>query len=170
MAIFDKPWNEHPLDWQILRNSPVALYFREETMAQDIEWFRRAEYDVFVFDCSGWRSASNFHNDVARGLEFPEYYGRNLDAFDDCISDLEVKDDGGVLLVFRRYDAFVQLDRKTAWIILDILANQSRIQSLLGRRLVTFAQSDDPAIQFDSVGASAVIWNPKELPDEKRGL
>jgi RNAse (barnase) inhibitor barstar len=170
MAVFHEPWNEHPLDWEILQNSPIALYFRQETLDQDIEWLRGNRYEVFVFDCSGWKSEAAFHRDVAGGLGFPDYYGRNLPAFYDCLSDLVIADDGGTAIVFQKYDQFTRRDPKIAWRILDIIADNSRIQSLFGRRLIALVQSDDPAIEFDPVGACPVMWNPKEWLNERRGL
>ena len=32
-------------------------------------------------------SESDFHEEIARVLGFPAYYGKNLDALDDCLSD-----------------------------------------------------------------------------------
>ncbi len=168
MAVFNQPWNDHPLDWQILQNSPIALYFRREAVQHDITWFRGQGYDVFHFDCSLWTSEQAFHENVATDLRFPDYYGQNLDAFNDCLGDLEIKDDGGVLIVLEQYDQFVRLNQKTAWSILDAIAQQSRIHALLGRRLVTFVQSDDAALELDPVGACAVMWNPKESPKSSR--
>ena len=37
-------------------------------------------------------------------------------------------------------------------------------------RLLTLAQSDDPRIEFEPVGAHPVIWNPREWLDKNRGL
>lgn len=37
---------------------------------------------------SGIKSMQDFHDLVQSTLEFPRYYGRNLDAFWDCLTDL----------------------------------------------------------------------------------
>ena len=42
-------------------------------------------------DFSRINSISDFHDILAEILEFPPYYGRNKDAFWDCLSDLEEK-------------------------------------------------------------------------------
>ena len=83
---------------------------------------------------------------------------------------MAVKADGGTLIVLQTFDAFARLDSKTACTILDIIAGQSRVYSLLGLRLVALVQSDDPAINFDPVGACPVMCNPKEWLRSPKGL
>jgi RNAse (barnase) inhibitor barstar len=35
-----------------------------------------------------WLSAAQAHGALAAALDFPEYYGKNLDALHDCLTDL----------------------------------------------------------------------------------
>lgn len=37
---------------------------------------------------AAWRSPMDAHADLARALDFPAYYGHNLDALHDCLTDL----------------------------------------------------------------------------------
>jgi hypothetical protein len=46
------------------------------------------------------------HESLLVELSFPAYYGKNLDALNDCISDLDVPDDGGVAIVLTSYDVY----------------------------------------------------------------
>ena len=39
-------------------------------------------------DCSGILSARQLHEKLSRLLIFPEWYGHNLDALHDCLTDL----------------------------------------------------------------------------------
>jgi len=41
-----------------------------------------------VLDCTGL-DESDFHDAIAKCLDFPNYYGRNLDALWDCLTMLE---------------------------------------------------------------------------------
>ena len=122
------------------------------------------------FDCSKWHAEADFHDDVAVRLAFPGYYGRNLDAFGDCIGEIEVPDSGGRAIVLRRFDSFAQREPRVAQVILDILASASWHCLLFGRRLLTLAQCDDPRVRFEPIGAHPVLWNPRECMDKNRGL
>jgi len=171
MAAFSTDESEwQRLDLRLLQNSPVALYFRPEVLNEDVVQLRSVGYGIDDFDCTLWRTDSDFHADISARLAFPSYYGRNLDAFNDCIGEIEIPESAGRAIVFRRFDLFAQREPGVAQDILDIMASTSWHFLLFGRRLLTIAQSDDPAIAFASVGAHPVMWNPREWLNKNRGL
>jgi RNAse (barnase) inhibitor barstar len=148
----------------------VALYFRPEVLDQDMTWLREAGYQIDEFDCTKWQAEPDFHADVAVRLAFPDYYGCNLNAFNDCIGDIEVPSSGGRAIVFRRFDHFAHKEQRVAHAILDIMASASWSFMLYGRRLLTLAQSDDPRIEFAAIGARTAMRNPREWLNKDRGL
>jgi hypothetical protein len=107
---------------------------------------------------------------MARTLKFPGYYGRNLDAFNDCIGDVEVPMEGGMGIVIRNIDATDLRDGQFVPVVLDILAATMRKNILFGRRMVTLLQSGNPRIVFPAVAAVPAMWNPKEWLNSQRGL
>jgi hypothetical protein len=169
-AFADDPEYFHRLDWRLLQNGAVALYYRSQVLAEDQAALLRAGYRAYELDATTWREAAAFHEDVRRVLRFPEYYRKNLAAFVDCLGDLEVARTGGALLVMRGYDAFTRAQPELAQAILDAIETTSRRFLLLGRRLLALVQSDDPRIRFERVGANPVNWNPREWSDADRGL
>ena len=45
----------------------------------------------YVVDFNGAKTIRTFHEALQKGLEFPDYYGKNVDAFWDCITtDIQV--------------------------------------------------------------------------------
>jgi RNAse (barnase) inhibitor barstar len=161
---------EHPLDYVLLREGGVALYFAEHVLADAIAWLRERHYLVHELDCTSWQSEADFHRSVAIELGFPDYYGANLNAFNDCLGDVPIPPDGGVALVFRHFDRFASSYARCARDILDIAARTSRQKSLVGRRFLTLVQSDDPRLSFAPIGAVSACWNPSEWLNAKRGL
>ena len=171
MAIFrNEPEEFQRLDWALLQNGAVTLYFRPQVLAEDIEWLKQHDYRVDTFECSGWSDEGEMHEALSHGLEFPDYYGHNLDALNDCIGDIEIPDEGGRVLVFNRYDSFAETVPQVAWSVLDIMETNSRRLLLFGSRLIILVQSDDPEIFFEPVGASSVSWNRREWLNTSRGL
>jgi hypothetical protein len=111
---------------------------------------------------------------IAAAFHFPDYYGRNLDALNDCMRDVVSQDYGwasnttGLALVLTGFDAFAAHCSREAQIVLDNMADHSRRAVVFGRRLMCLVQSNDPHIRFAPVGATPVMWNDAEWLDSKR--
>jgi RNAse (barnase) inhibitor barstar len=172
MAVFraEDRVSPHRLDWRLLQNGPIALYFQPGVLAEDSAWLREHDYELRSLDCAAWRSVADFHRAIAAVLRFPGYYGHNLNALNDCLSDIEIPEEGGLALQFTRYDHFAALSPDAAQRALHIVAVTARRHLLFGRRLLALVQSDDPRIRFEPVGASPVMWNPREWPNAHRGV
>src|SRR5687768_2056766 len=149
MSVFrDDPEGWQQLDLSLLKNGSVHLYYRSSVLAEDVEWLRVHGYQLDRFDCSGWETEQVMHDELAGRLEFPDYYGKNLDALNDCLSDVAVPDSGGRVLVLHRYDVFTANVQKAAWHVLDIIDRSAWLHLLFGRRLFALVQSDNPRIEF----------------------
>ena len=174
MIFFKRP-NKQPgererLDWRLLERGAIALYYKGSVLMQDIAWLRQHGYAIHELDAAPWTTATSFHADVKRVLNFPTHYTANLASWIDALAELEVPDDGGMALVCRHYDVFARAEPQLAQTILDSIETTSRRFLLTGRRLLALVQSDDPRIRFERVGALPVTWNPREWLDEDRGL
>jgi RNAse (barnase) inhibitor barstar len=90
----ERPWVRGELPW--IRSGPLFRVHREAAPALDAfldRWsYRRVELD-------GRRMTSRLdaHSELRRAFDFPGYYGKNWDAFNDCFGDF-VLDNGGSLI------------------------------------------------------------------------
>src|SRR4051812_20770134 len=174
MAFFKRkekvPDEPQRLDWKLLERGAIALYHKSSVLSADVGWFRQQQYVIHELNGTTWTTPADFHAEAKRVLNFPEYYGKNLASWVDCLPELQVPDDGGMLLVFRRYDVFAKTQPQLAQTILDSIESTSRRFLLTGRRLIALIQSDDPRLKFERVGALPVTWNPREWTDADRGV
>jgi hypothetical protein len=168
MAPLRWPGDASRLDVNLLRGSPVTLYRSREVLAEHLAWLRQHAYVVHEFDCSGWSSEADFHDAASRTLGFPDYYGRNLDAFNDCLCGIEVPEEGGTVLAFQAFDGLHRLSPERAWHILDIAARWSRFFLLTGCQLMVLVQTDDLGLNIKPVGARPVLLNDAERVRETR--
>ena len=156
------------LDWKLLERGAVALYHKSSILSADLGWFRQQRYVIHELDAAGWATSDAFHADVQRVLGFPPYYAKNLASWIECLAEMQVPDDTGTSLVFRRYDSFAKAQPQLAQTVLDSIESTSRRFLLTGRRFIALVQSDDPRIRFERVGAMPVTWNPREWLDSDR--
>lgn len=159
---------------RLLINTSVTLFWRQQILDDTTAWLSAHGYQVCHIDASSWSTERDLHRDFATALSFPDYYGHNLDALNDCMRDVVSQDYGwapdttGLALVITGYDAFAAHCPRAAQIVLDILADQSRGAALFGRRLMCLVQTNDPHIRFTPVAATPVAWNDAEWLDSKR--
>lgn len=174
MAFFKRkekaPTEVQRLDWKLLERGAVALYHKSSVLSADLAWFRQQSYAIHEMNAATWQSPGDFHLEAQRVLSFPSYYAKNLASWIDCLAELPVPDESGVVIVFRRFDVFAGAQGQLAQTILDSIETTSRRFLLTGRRLLALVQSDDPRIRFERVGAMPVTWNPQEWLDSDRGL
>lgn len=166
MGVYKKPKQASPvgLDWDILQNGYISLYWKSSILDEDLKWFENKNYAVIEFDCTLWSSDTIMHAQFKENYGFPEYYGGNFSALKDCLSDLKIVKTG-LVVVFRHLD---NIKRKTAQSILDIMADNSRFHMLFGERVITIAQVDNPEFEFEPVGQNLITWNGKEWLNSNR--
>lgn len=158
------------LDVTLLRDGPVSLYWSREKFEQALIWFVEHGYTVVRFDCDEWTDLEQMHRSLAQVLEFPDYYGKNWNALNDVLGDLEEPLTTGLLLCLQRFDVFAGRFPREAHTLLDLLAQHSRRELVYGGRLLVLAQSDDPQFSIAPVGAVPVLWNREEWLNSSRGL
>ena len=171
MATFtDQELDHHALDWEMLRDGGIWLYRSPELLAKDLDWLRSRQYEVKDFSSGSWHSELSMHDELSSVLGFPAYYGRNLDALNECMSeDLAVPDVGGLALCMRQFDRFA-LRFTSAQAVLNTFAVASRVQMLRGRRLLVLLQSGDPWVSLTGLGGISTQWNRHEWLLSSRGL
>jgi RNAse (barnase) inhibitor barstar len=156
------------LESRLLQNGCVVLYYSPFQM--------EAHADLL---CSiGWRfkevlvaesgTQEEFYDQLSLMLEFPSYFGRNLNAFRDCLGEINFPESGRLALQLVRFDAVARRDARFAHAVLDILAESERRWLMQSRRILFMVQSSNPDLTFPGVGASPVLWNFEECQDSAR--
>ncbi|HET6934610.1 MAG TPA: barstar family protein [Candidatus Angelobacter sp.] len=181
MALFtNSPEDWERLDWQILRDGGIALYWRPEYLSDDLQWLKANRYDVYDFACEEWSSEDQMYSGMERILRFSDWWGpewgHNLDALDDCLTDLPIPADGGAVLVFHQFNlyasgsgsALMHSGRTEAEALLDVMAGISRFMLLNSKRFIVLVHTEDPSIQIGLLGGASPVWNRREWLNRNR--
>ena len=162
------------LDYRLLQNGPVALFWRDELLRSAQADLQGLGYQTIELDAGQWSNSDVMHDHISSALDFPDYYGRNLDALTDCLGDVAMYEYGakpesaGTVLVISRYDRFAARDLSVSTALTDIVAGAARTGLLFGHRMLCLLQVDDPSFSMAPVGATPVLWNPEEWLDSRR--
>jgi len=147
----------------LLQSNSITLYYKREFLDKDVLLLKENGFQITVFNCSSWSNSEEFYYDFALEMDFPKYFGKNLDAFDECMGEIFHKNGKERVLVFLNFDKFLKTNEKISLNILDIFKKRSRNALVNGSKLITLLQTDDPAIDI-----KGVKWNSDERSFEKR--
>ncbi len=155
------------LDFELLQFGPVILYHQKALLDRDIAAIDPFGYELRRLDLEQ-ADIGTFHDLIASSLDFPGYYGRNLDALNDCLRELPYTFGSDVLLVLDAFDAFFRRHRDFAHGVLDMLCLNAQRNQLVGHTMLVLAQSADPAIELPEIGSMGIYWNPSEFLNKNR--
>ncbi len=162
------------LDWQLLQNGFVTKFWSRDLFTATKDSLTNMGYNVVALDAGEWHTEQDALLAFGRALDFPSYYGRNLNALADCLRDVATFDHGsdpeseGTVIALDHYDKFATLLSQVAWTILDILADTARQALLIGHRFIVILQSEDGGLTFGTVGGTSVSWNRREFMNKNR--
>lgn len=156
-------------DWRLLQNGFVHLYWSRHVLDGAVADLAKLGYRVVTLDAADWQTEQDALLAIGHALDFPEYFGRSLDAFRDCLRDVATFEYGsdestaGTGLALVHFDRFVGVEPYAANVILDVFADCARFAMLIGHRMLCLVQSDEPNLRLAPVGTVAVLANPAEF-------
>ena len=72
------------------------------------------EFYIAVIDGANCKTVKSFLREIGLAFKFPSYYGQNMDALNDCLSDLEWLDKPNYILVIKNSKDFLSKESKEA--------------------------------------------------------
>ena len=84
-----------------------------------------AGFDVATISLSRVTGKSELLDRFAAALAFPEWFGANWDALQDCLSDLSWRDGRGQLLMIEGFEALQAVSHDDCGVLLDVLAESA---------------------------------------------
>ncbi|WP_189057210.1 barstar family protein [Longimycelium tulufanense] len=101
------------------------------TARQVIERARRCGAGAYVVDGAETRDKAAALDAIGRALSFPAWYGHNLDALYDCLTDLSWLPAGEHVLVWSRHRELATHDRDVYEAVMGVLADAAETNQRL---------------------------------------
>lgn len=161
----------HPIDYR-LHGTPL-LYLRRTYFEDDADALAHDGYQVTRIDAAGWHSARDAHGSIAASLDFPGYYGHNLDALNDCLGDVAAYDYGvdplatGTAILLDNAAGFANENISDFVRVVDVFAGAILTAMTFGHRMLMLILVDNPNLTVPLSGGVAG-WNPRERFDTNR--
>lgn len=170
MAAFERYKNNCArVDWEILINGAISLYYKHNILEKDLKWLAEKDYKIVNIDLKEINTIGLLHKKLKKACNFPEYYGENMSALSDCLRhDLEIPFESGFALVMENFDLFYEKDKISGHEILERLSRGARERILTGERLITLIQTSNPRFYPEAIGSFELCWNRHESADEQR--
>jgi hypothetical protein len=153
----------------------VSLFLRDAVLDETERQLRDSGYTVVGLDAGDWHDEAVLHDAVAAALSFPGYYGRNLDALNDCLGEVahgdygwEPTDATGLVVVLRHFAEFARQQPALARHVAAAFAGTTAEAILFGHRLLWLLQVDDPEFRLAVERSGFVPWSDHEWLDAKR--
>lgn len=145
------------LDWELLQNSNINLYYKLDHFNSDIKWLEENLYKVVVLKCADWKENADIDNYF---LKLGVHYNNcsNLNGLYDCIDDLNFPNMSDGAIVLRDLDVFIErFGKDYVDGFMDVLSNRARNYLLFGTRLVILAYSSKEITTFDKYGGLSML-------------
>jgi len=96
----ERPWVRGELPW--LGSGPL-FRVHSDSLGELDAFLDRFGYERVELDGRRMTSRLDAHAELARAFDFPDYYGKNWDAFNDCMRDVVHDHDGTRFAVLWRH-------------------------------------------------------------------
>jgi len=122
-----------------MKDASRSGVYRTTDDAVVLQVVRGTGLDVVALSFAGAQGKEGFLTKLAEALDFPDWFGGNWDALEDCLIDLSWRDAPGWVLIFRNFDA---LPRDERGVLVEVLASAAQFWAERGK--LFFAVFIDP--------------------------
>ncbi|MHB1011208.1 MAG: hypothetical protein ACYC1E_18750 [Propionibacteriaceae bacterium] len=145
-----------------LATGAVGIVYDRTVLGAALNDLRARDYRIAAFDCRRWSNPLEAGQELGNALGMPESLPRTIPVVGSYVQELARSDEpfGDLRLrmavVLGVFDDFLGRHRADALVLLDELAQASRMALLFHHRILVLVQSDDPALDVVAVPTTVI--------------
>lgn len=85
------------------------------------KYLERKDYFIAAIDGIQCKTIESFLIEIGRAFSFPDYYGKNVNALNDCINDLDWIPKNNYILIINNADSFISGNNEDRQDMIDFL-------------------------------------------------
>lgn len=144
----------NPLLLHLHQQRAAGIYQVTDVDRTDLAAACQAEgIQFFYLDGNQITSKSEFLHRVAPVMRFPEYFGYNWDALEDCLTELDGGSEAGYLLLYSRADRFAMTNPEQWDVLLQILHSAIAIWQETHTPMYVLLQSPIPLANLPTISS-----------------
>ncbi|MCC9071335.1 barstar family protein [Flavobacterium sp. F-65] len=150
----NEPESWKRLDYEIIASGFLKPYNDYSVLGNDTEWLHSEGYKIITFDCSEWVNNEMLHNSLHSKFDFPVYYGHNWDALQECLNEIEIQDNGLVVV----FDSLDTINIKNAHMLIDIFVSSAQRHLIFSQRLLILIKVESRNFRLNDFGGFYFRW------------
>ncbi len=134
----------------ILKTKDSCYFYRispETKIEQLLQYFESNFWQFFYIKGEGIIDKATFLDIWSKTLNFPDYFGNNWDAFDDCLLDLEWCELTPRIIIYNQPEKFAHQDPKEWETVIDVLLAALGYWTKTVTPLYIIFQTEDPLFE-----------------------
>lgn len=109
-----------------------------------LESFLSKAYKLFALDGETLNSKDDLLNKISQVMQFPDYFGNNWDALEECLNDLRWLPAAGYAIQFKHADDFVKCCRSDFETFLQIVETVARTWGISDKDFLLIIETHNP--------------------------
>ena len=159
-------WVNKQETFKMLLDGSITLFYNTNILDDSINKLTTENVCIYYFDANNWITLDDFYTNFKTKMNLPDYFGNNLDALNDCLSDFIGQN---IAICIRNYDVFMEKFSYESNILPRIILTQCWSSLLQESYILMLIHTKKGNISVKDIPLFTPKWNFMEMLNSNHG-